>query len=324
MAIQFYHRDDDGLPSYYVGTNLLQVFAAFKTIAKACLVTGYGAKPAAGWALVAEGSEYLVLRTGSGSGYVCFSYRYHGFDIWVAETYTGMSGNVMTGDGLKSGVAANNADPHYKSIRYFVASPDSHSWVVVADEKTAIFNLSGTSSSSDSVIAGTNGSDGGGLIYVGEDVAGNVIACGGGEGGTSGYGYFDQRRFTALKNPATGLLVDVGSISPIVAPSQLYVLGSGRPNIYSGVLEAAELSPVQWGASGVWSRFRGLCVDARVGLFSPHAVARALGLSAGITFRTLNTPLPLGDGNLYWVGCSSDYALRSGLTLIMTTNPEFW
>ena len=60
-----YHRDDNGAPSYAFSASSSSPahFSALKTILKACLVSGYGSKPAAGWTLVAEGDQYLVLTT---------------------------------------------------------------------------------------------------------------------------------------------------------------------------------------------------------------------------------------------------------------------
>lgn len=332
MAIQFYHRDDDGLPDYHSGGSNAQNFASFKVLLLACLVNGYGSKPAAGWELIAEGSNYLVLRTGNQSGYVGFQLVGEGVRIWLAQTFIEMSGSLMVGDGLKSGTAAGNATPQFKSL-YGIASTSApgHSWVAVADERTAIFNFSGWwPTNPDVEMTGVNGYTGAcGLFYFGEDARGNLISCGGinstTTSGSSVRGaWFDQRGFTALKDPSTGLLVDTGALGSVQTTPGTGTTARSKTAGFYGVFERAILVPVDWGNSGVWSSFRGVALPAQLGQFYASAAARALGLEAGLTFRTLNTPMPLGDEYGYWIAATSANEANQSDTLMITTNPEFW
>ena len=158
MAIA-YHRDQAGAPAlvYNTTSGANAHFTALKTILKACLVTGYGSQAAAGWALIAEGTNYIVLRNGTHSGYVCLSWVTGGaVRVWLAETFTGMSGDVMTGAGLKTGTAANNATPQAIGASYVAYSDAATAWKLVADSKTFVINnLSGPSASSASAVLPT-------------------------------------------------------------------------------------------------------------------------------------------------------------------------
>lgn len=61
-----YHRDQPGAPALVYSTSGSSVaqFTALKTILKTCLVVGYVNKPPAGWELINEGADYIVLRNG--------------------------------------------------------------------------------------------------------------------------------------------------------------------------------------------------------------------------------------------------------------------
>lgn len=89
-----YHRDDAGAPTFAFSTDRSNIahFTALKTILKACLVFGYGGRPAAGWELIAEGARYIVLRNGPASGYVCLTSVSEYVTVHLAATFTGMNG----------------------------------------------------------------------------------------------------------------------------------------------------------------------------------------------------------------------------------------
>lgn len=322
-----YHRDDSGAPTFEFstsGTNIAH-FAALKTILKACLVSGYGSKPAAGWILVAEGDRFLVLRNGTSSGYVCFtsvaatSY----FNIHLAATFTGMSGDVMTGAGLKSGTeASGSANQHRMWISVLANSSANSTWYLIADEKTFYFQGSGGFGLFEYAL-----SDFGAMnpLYVGEDSAGNFIAMGGqNTNSTQPRAYFGPEGVTVLRNPATGLLVDTGSIV-VVAPglrlttnSNTGVASLGAAHIVP--LLEAPLCPVRWGASVLAGRLRGQVLCPLVSMYFPSPAAQSLGHVGPLNSRNLNTPLPLGGAYTYFMGVAFD----GSPTRIVTNNPEFW
>lgn len=322
-----YHRDDSGAPTFAFstsGTNIAH-FAALKTILKACLVSGYGSKPAAGWILVAEGDRFLVLRNGTSSGFVCFTWvaATSYFNIHLAATFTGMSGDVMTGAGLKSGTeAAGSANQHRMWNSVLAHSSSNSTWYLIADEKTFYFQGSGGFS-----LFEYASSDFGAMnpLYVGEDSAGNFLAMGGqNTNSTQPRAYFGPEGVTVLRNPATGLLVDTGSIV-VVAPglrltanANIGVATLGAAHIVP--LLEAPLCPVRWGASVLAGRLRGQALCPLVSMYYPSPAAQSLGHVGPLNSRNLNTPLPLGGAYTYFMGVAFD----GSPTRIVTNNPEFW
>ncbi|WP_313489063.1 hypothetical protein [Stutzerimonas nitrititolerans] len=304
-------------------------FEAFKTILKACLVSGYGTIPAAGWDLVYEADNALVLRPGSGSGYVCFQ-RESSISlvtVWLSSTYAGVdAGGRLLGDGVKSGTAASNSVPQRFSVRSFVAYAASSTWALVADAKTFVVSLSGSNRAQPFEVTGSEGStyEANHTLYVGEDSSGDLISVGGvnttsnsSSGPTVG---FNAAGFTALKFPDTGLLVDTSSIG-VAMPGASPASSSDFNAFPTGVVfPDVSLSPVYWIANGVVRKLRGLAVDPRFMSAYNSSVAQALGGPA-LTTRTMNTIFELDDGHAYLVGRSYSVSVMS---MLLTTNPEFW
>lgn len=316
-----YHRDQPGAPALVYSTSGSSVaqFTALKTILKTCLVVGYVNKPPAGWELINEGANYIVLRNGGRSGYVCLTWISDGtIRVYLAETYTGMSGSVMTGDGLKSGVSTNSSVPQVLSAWILAYSSDSSAWSMVADEKT--FVLSIVSEMSNKELAGSMNAWVGFTLYVGEDSRGNFISVGGGASASAVHtGYFSALNgFTALKNPATGFLVGAGAL-PVSTPG--LVTTTGTQNMVFPLAEAS-LTPAVWiGGQVFGGRLRGVALvpDLLFMSYASHA-AQSLGYVGGMYVRSANTPLNLSDGYSYFA--------RSGHLnapfFLITDNPGFW
>lgn len=323
-----YHRDQPGAPALSYSTSNTEQFPAFKTILKACLVDGYAAIPAAGWELVVEATNLLILRNGSHSGFICFSHSNTAVTVSVCDVYSGggSSGGLIVGDGAKSGVAADNTPPHKFMVRSLVEYSASTSWAVFADEKTCVLLMSSNGPSN--VAGDLTGSAGGfpyaiGTIYFGEDSNGNFIVCGGtnttSTGVTAASMEFSQAGFTSLRYPATGLLVDTGSIA--IGTPQLHSFGF-TPIQHAAPLPLAYLTPLSWQSGGVYGNFRGLCTEARALHDNPAHGAAMLGYSgATLTTRTFNTNVPLDEENTYFV--APRWAQFSAFFLV-TDNPEFW
>lgn len=319
-----YHRDDAGAPTYAMGSvvpsNTMH-FEAVRTILKACLVSGYGAKPAAGWTLVAESTNYIVLRNGAMTGYVCLTWSGAGnayIDVYVAETFTGMSGNYMTGDGLKSGIAANNATPQRISLSAFVYSTSVHTWTLIADSRTFVINLCGMQSTSAGEIANTSNGNFCSVLYVGEDGAGNFVSAGGqNTTSTSPVNYFGLSGGTALKDPRTGLLIGAGTLPDFVVFSSQVT--QARSEI-APILKTS-LSRSIWGFNGgLGGYLRGVALPVDVFAHYPSKGAQCLGLPVVLTTRNVNTPIDLGDGFTYF---ATAHNYQSAFRLL-TNNPEFW
>jgi hypothetical protein len=321
-----YHRDDAGAPTYAMGSILssnTMHFEAVRTILKACLVSGYDSRPAAGWTLVAESTNYLVLRNGALSGYVCLTWVGTGYgyiDVYVAETFTGMSSNYMTGDGLKSGIAANNAAPQRIALGPYVYNTAVHTWTLIADSRTFVINLCSVQNSTPAEVTGAAGSAGtwSSLLYVGEDSAGNFVSAGGqNTTSTSPVNYFGLSGGTALKDPRTGLLIGAGALPDFVVFSSQVT--QARTEIVP-ILKTA-LSRSIWGFNGgLGGYLRGVALPVDVFAHFPSKGAQSLGLAVVITSRNVNTPIDLGDGFTYF---PTAYNYQSAFRLL-TNNPEFW
>src|SRR5690606_12750778 len=144
----WYSSKDAGLPAFYTGsTASLARFTNYKLILKACLVNGYGSRPAAGWTLVDEGDQYLVLRNAAGnyctisSGYYTntSTLAYHGvFRVFLHATYTGMGSNgVPQGQGVVSGTSGGVAQPVWFGTDLFYWNAGAR-WTLLADDRTFI------------------------------------------------------------------------------------------------------------------------------------------------------------------------------------------
>lgn len=321
--VTVYRKDDPAAPALTYGTLIANMYPQFKTVIKACLVNGYAGKPAAGWSLVAEGSTYLVLRNGTASGYVCFSgsLTTNRIDIYLSETYTGMSGNVPTGAGVKSGTAASNAAPQGIRITHIAYSnTGTCSWAMVADEKTFVLNFSDGAGQTFAVtLAGSIGGGSCPLLYVGEDSGGNFIAVGGlnsAVSNTNPDNYFSATGFTSLRNPSTGLLVDSGSLAVQANVRDIQAsitLGISIPNVW--------LSRVFWVGGGVYGgSLRGVAEPAGISAFYHASAAAAMGFSGTYNSRTAHTPIALGDAYTYILTAK----FTASSLLLLTDRPEFW
>lgn len=320
-----YHRDQAGAPALVYNTSATDVahFTAFKTVLKACLVDGYGSIPAAGWELVLESSSGIVLRNGSHRGYVHFTYSAGVLTIYLSASYLG----IGSGDGIKTGVAANNATPHKFSLYGLVGYSASSTWAMVADERTFILlPFSKQSSAPAEVIGSEPASYSPGTMYVGEDATGNFVACGGLNSTTTsvtGVSHrFGASGFTSLYYPSSGLLVDTGSItvrsnvlSTVTEVDSSYV--TPLPEVVLSKLGCLYNDP---NSGWAWGDLRGICADVRLLDRYVSSGARALG-GPVITTRNTNTPLDLGDGYAYLV-CPK-YSNQAPFFLA-TNNPEFW
>lgn len=322
-----YHRDQAGAPAltYSTDATARTHYDALKMIFKACLVYGYGTTPPAGWELIYEAADSLILRTGTHSGYVCFLRNSGGFavEVWLAATYEGVDARgKIIGAGARSGVSASSALPQRFPVATLAYHTASTTWALVADEGTVVMSLCGQGSTTPLEVISTSAGHqvyAYFTLYCGDDSAGDLI-CIGGLNTTSASPTlsFSSSGFTALKYPDSGLLVGTGEIS-VLTPG-LITNPVFHPNLGGVVFPAAHLQPMSWLSNGVSRLLRGIAVDARVSHAHNSHVSQALG-GPPLTTRTMNTLLDLGDGHGYLVGRSySGYSI----SMLLTTNPEFW
>lgn len=318
-----YRRGDTGAPTlpYNTTGNATTALAGIATILKACLVSGYGSKPAAGWELIAEAATYLVLRNGAHTGYLYLvvTDTYY-IDVYLSETYTGITSNVPTGDGTRSGSGGVRQNFY---MQYLMYSASVSSWFVVADANTFVINVTGHH---------TNGalnrlvSNGVFALYAGLDSVGNFISLGGvNQRATQEVARFSFQGFTALKDPATGLLL--GATAALAVQTPGLALGGYTGHSYTSyvdtvsVLSEAAMCPHIWVANGRTGQLRGLMCVPELLCSSTTAIGQTFG-TAALTHNTLATPLNLGDAYTYFAG-AKQYDLVLG-SYICTNNPEFW
>ena len=321
---RIYHRDQAGAPALTYSTTTSVRFESFKTVLKACLVSGYGVYPGAGWELVAEAASYIVLRPATHSGYVCFALTGSVIRVSVAATYAGVSDAIIQGDGAKSGVSSGNTQPQIL-YSYALAQSAASTWMLAADERTFILNaVSNTSSPLGATPENFSSSnDVSTLVYAGEDSQGNFIAVGGGTStnnlANSPSAAFGEPGFTSLKNPATGLLVSAGSLDARVPLSRSIPVTSLA--VASAVYSEISLVRLSWLVPGYFcGPLRGLAAAAELSGITTKSCLECIGFS-GATTRNLNTPVSLGDSNT-WMALARDQ--RYTPLMFMTDAPEYW
>lgn len=320
---RIYHRDQAGAPQNF-STVPATRFQLFKELLIACLVNGYGEYPGAGWELINQGNAFLVLRNQSHSGYVCFTYVGDVIRVYLAATYSGVSGNVITGEGVKSGVSSGSSIPQViPNMQLYHAN--SCSWAMVADGKSFCLNMSNAGNSTSPVNLVAAVANYSTLLYVGEDSAGNFISMGGGAtantGTTAVNGRFSAADgFTSLRHPSTGALVDAGTISPYntYGNNGSLSLINFSPTVYP-VLSFSKFS---WITSGNYSGYlRGVAQAPELMMFYEGGRVRACGGGSDVTTRNIFQALDLGD-DYFW--CSASANTSFTFSCFLTTNPEYW
>lgn len=323
-----YKHTDPGMPavSYTSSSTSIISFTSLCTILKAALVTGYGDKPAAGWELLYEDTTFLVLRNGTQSGVLILEGIPSGgmATVWLAANYTGLVSDRPTGDGLKSGVAANNSAPQRIPTSTSFRSAAFTSWALVADERSFILNFGGYQNAVEFDSATSAHQTSSIPLYVGEDSNGNFISVGGTNSASAASSASNSRAdfghtgFTTLKYPATGLLVGNSAVTVWMG----LLSGTTVPSPIPLVSEVT-LVKVPWYADGAQGGYlRGVSRVPELSLLLPSHFATALGRDGSIltTSATAHIPVDLGDSYEYFVG------LHYYLTLprLVTDNPEFW
>jgi subtilisin family serine protease len=335
MAIVYKH-DDAGAPAYsftVIGNSVLN-FTALKAVLRACLVDGYGSKAAAGWWLIDEGDYHIVLQPSTASG-VFILHRAATSELataYVAANFQGLDASGLpTGDGLKTGVAANNSTPQRIGTSFFARNANFHSWAVIADSKTFILNQgcyvnnfvfeSGSTATDQACVA----------LYAGEDSEGNFISVGGNNSvqGTAHSSHaqatFGHGGISTLTYPSTGLLVGSGAAvvwMPLGAMRSQAPPNRQTPSPLPDLTEA-KLCKVPWFEAGIQAGYlRGVCVIPEDYDLFPAQLAQALGRSSteGVTVSNAHQSLGFGDAYQYLPGLQSFYS-RSRL---ITDNPDFW
>lgn len=206
MTVRFYSFEDTGAPALPNVTSQ-RFFDNLKLILMACLVNGYGGKPAAGWTLGHDHADGFSLS--NGEGFVNFvSTAVNIVDLYAIEVIADGSTALAGGYNRRSGSWFDGlATPSRQRFRTALSGTTAGKrWYVVADEHTAIVKVSGGQSLDPNV------SDSG-AIYFGRfsDVNGAPGFCvlGGSFTNAAGGGYLTataNRNGCVLRNPYTGLM----------------------------------------------------------------------------------------------------------------------
>ncbi len=229
MPLTVYTHFDAGAPTLSGQT----AFSKVRAVLKACLVDGYGDKPAAGWTMPHDVTDGFSLS--NGDGVVSFTVRatdQNFLDIYVMESITNASTKIPSGVNRRSGVwsdleNAGSSARHYLNFSTsgssggFNYSLHGNKWTVVADEKTCIAYLYGLNNTGQ-VVEFANGNSTAACIYIGKywpysgALAGpeTFIAVGGARATNQMGGGFDYSSLSPsnnvalntslLRNPLTG------------------------------------------------------------------------------------------------------------------------
>lgn len=212
MTVRFYSSLDTGAPALSG-----DLYDRLRAIFVACLVNGYGAKPAAGWTIGHDVSGGFSLSNGDGVINLVRTAT-HGVAVYIMEAITG------GGSALAEGVNRRSAgwyDGSSVTERFYLfnngglnGGSNPH-WVLVADGKTVMFCGGGGITSADQTSSGFSTAIyfGSYLNSLGLTGAATFCCLGGansaGSGSTQCLGNPSYRFGMLLRNPYTGV-VDQG------------------------------------------------------------------------------------------------------------------
>ncbi|TBW40137.1 hypothetical protein E0E54_00740 [Azotobacter chroococcum] len=333
MTITVYSSLDTGAPTL-PSTAGQRFIDNLKLIFTACLVTGYGAKPAAGWTVGHDHADGFSLS--NGEGYINFvNVTANAVAIYLMETLTSGSAALGVGDNRRSGPwfeGQSDTGRHYHSTSYFTSTTGNKHWCLVADNRTAIFQWFGSQLNVDM------GTSYGGLLYFGAYLpafGGSGFCALGGSTGSGGtvqlFPPNSGASGTALRNPFDGTVVQGASPGyrggAVVETSNATMVSKTR-------LSPAVLRPVRatlmgrgLGLSGSTSSsldahcglLRGVLSEPSMSDALLSKVLPALGISSPVWQDKLR-PLTLPNGK-QWVPA---YYAAADLGTFISLDPADW
>ncbi|WP_349571021.1 hypothetical protein [Azotobacter salinestris] len=332
MTVRFYSSLDAGAPALSG-----DLYDRVRQVLLACLVNGYGSKPAAGWTVGHDVSGGFSL--GNGDGYINWVRnavaQYLG--VYIMESITDGSTALATGINRRSGGWGDDVTTTERGYFYqsngFNGGTNPH-WSLVADSKTVIF-LAG---------AGGNGADAGStplgfahyfgayISAVGFEGAATFCSLGNGSNSASTHalGRGSQRYGSCLRNPETGL-VSQGVLArygvspavhwrdnpavitvPVLLPSRLQPVRAAL--LYHGGEYTAQTS----GEAGIAGYLRGLISEPTLAGTKLSAVCGLFGQPN--TWQSRVTPIDLPNGK-QWVPI---YPTSAELGFFVSLDPADW
>lgn len=310
MTVRVYTSLDTGAP-VLTGDH----FDKLRTILMACLVTGYGSKPGAGWTVGHDIAAGFSL--GNGDGYVNYvrnaSTEYVGVFIMEAVTdgTTGLAGGVNR----RSAYWFDGSSETTRGFLFLQSSLINH-WMVVADEKTCIFQAgyltSTTTANASSSISFTQQYFGRYINAMG--LSGPAEFCSVGNGyNASGNGGFQQSYGCCLRNPFTGF-VDQGAGPRYFVSGASYIDSrqagsySARSKVYPARLQPVRAALSCFGAglngatnssqAAIAGYLRGLITEPCLSISPLSEALTALGLTN--TWQARVRPIDIPGGR-QWI-----------------------
>lgn len=225
MPIRYYSFEDAGAPQL-PNVSTQRTYDSLCTVLKACLVTGYGSKPGAGWTIGHEHADGISF--GNGRGFLnLVAEGTQRVSIYIMETITNGSAALAQGYNRRSGEWYEGQATGSRQILYLPGlqgTTASKAWAVVADEKSVILSAGATA------LVDVQNSNGVGL-YFGDFIGpGDVPIFGSFGGRNMGPTSSSASNLLAhgaivcgcvLRHPATGLIDQgVAPIYGLIAPSE--------------------------------------------------------------------------------------------------------
>lgn len=309
MAITVYSSLDSGAPAI-PNDNSRRLIDNLRLVLKACLVTGYPGKPAAGWSVGHDVANGFSL--GNGDGFINFV---HSADstaaIYLMEAITDPTTALAGGLNRRSSHWTDgNASTNRQSLYSFFwgQGAQSKSWVVVADEKTATVMFQYGVSSLDVGVGNQAAPLHFGRFY---PVVGGVGFCALGgslsQAGSSRLWSDTEWAGTVLRHPFTNL-ADQGAAPYYsvygrsgLSASSSAALSRLMPRVLQAVraglaCAGTEMSGSTSFSTGVYGGvLRGLLVDPFIGAARLSQVLPAIGVASPTVADRLR-PLTLGGG----------------------------
>lgn len=244
MTIRVYTSLDTGAPTL-TGSLLNRL----KQIYMACLVNGYGSRPAAGWAVGHQSADGNGFSLSNGDGYINFVFSSSSLvQVYLLESITDGSAALAVGANRRSATWFDGSSSGDRQTFYSSSGIESGSnphWVVAADDKTVIFVGGGGVTVADipNAFSGFAHYFGRYISALGLAGAAEFVSLGGANAGTVPTFANKGISGTALRNPFTGL-VDQGAAARYGAANVTY---AGDQQRSRGKLLPSRLLPVRVG-----------------------------------------------------------------------------
>lgn len=335
MTVRVYSHETVTVPATYAYNGFQQL----KDILIACLVSGAGGIPGAGWQLLADsGSDtgHFVIGNGAGDLFICFAYDQGGAaKVSISRTFSGVdaSGSIV-GECARSGNLPGFTAYQRLGIVYLGGynSAGRAGWCLVADDAAFAVTISSSSGtySGSSMDTGNQALVSPGLSFGAGRTSKGFGYVIGGSINTSAYNGLDLN-CTYFENPSSGLLI------PSAETTATAVLAV-RPAMYGFSADTAEFlyedlpsveGHLHVGSLGDLGRIKGFLFLPTLQQGYYRHVLRRLGMApnfATMTPRDIAAVIRGGDGHDYaYAKVSIGTSPANHATpCLVTNNPRVW